>query len=646
MKICTSQYSNFFGNKQIYFPYACASIIAYCLTSPEIKEKCSFSPIFLFKDHLNIHIEEARDADILLCSCYAWNWEITKTLAKTVKENNPNCLVVFGGPQIPNNHKSFFKEHPYVDILIHGEGEIAVSMLIQQVIDIKSIGMSLDLVNLTIDGAETRHKRNGYVVKVKDLSILPSPYTSNLIWDLLPKTYGINYLATWETNRGCPFSCTFCDWGASTANQLRKFPEQRVLEEAEWFGENKIIYVECCDSNFGIFLERDTKIASKISEVKEQYGFPEKVNLVWVKTSSDRIIPLAKRLAKADLLRSISLSIQSFYPKTLEAIKRKNVEFDVFEDLIKKFSNEGLPSYTELIMGLPEETLDSFKNSWDMLASIYPLPMVLVWNCGVFPNAPMNDEAYRKKYNIETFRSPMFMRYSSKPKTSDIQEYQYMVKSTASLDEEEMREMYAFNWIMMVFHAFGLFEYVARFFHREKGWSYREFYERFIDYCIKNPNTLFGKEYQIVEAHAKNGFSGKPWDYYDDTIGDISWTMEEAGWLHLTRSKDVFKQELRAFIGFLIGPQIPDVVENLLGFQIFLINFPDDRGDRFIEYNVKYQWIEYFSKNSPLTHYWSDVFKLPPSDEMDRIKWGYDVVWFGGRKKKVITKLDQVYSNK
>ena len=54
-----------------------------------------------------------------------------------------------------------------------------------------------------------------------------------------------------------PFACTFCDWGSATKSKVRKFSEERLEREIEWFGDNEIAYVDCCDANFGIFQERD-----------------------------------------------------------------------------------------------------------------------------------------------------------------------------------------------------------------------------------------------------------------------------------------------------------------------------------------------------------------------------------------------------
>ena len=86
--------------------------------------------------------------------------------------------------------------------------------------------------------------------------------------------YNYKWQATWETNRGCPFKCTFCDWGSATASKLRKFEEERLYKEIDYFTEKKIDYINCADSNFGI-IKRDLNLASKLAENKKKFAQKE-----------------------------------------------------------------------------------------------------------------------------------------------------------------------------------------------------------------------------------------------------------------------------------------------------------------------------------------------------------------------------------
>ena len=101
-----------------------------------------------------------------------------------------------------------------------------------------------------------KYKSNSEFIRIRELECIPSPYLSG-IFDRLIETYPKNeWLILWETNRGCPFKCTFCDWGSATASKVNKFDLERLKLEIDWFSKNKIEFIFCCDANFGILKKR------------------------------------------------------------------------------------------------------------------------------------------------------------------------------------------------------------------------------------------------------------------------------------------------------------------------------------------------------------------------------------------------------
>ena len=132
IKVNSSQFNYTYGNR-IHLPYSIALLVSYIKT----KEKFSqfkFEKTFVFRreEKIEEYVEKCRDLDILLCSCYVWNWEITTLLAKKVKEINPKCLIIFGGPQVPEILEDFFDKYPFVDIAVHGEGEIIFENILSE----------------------------------------------------------------------------------------------------------------------------------------------------------------------------------------------------------------------------------------------------------------------------------------------------------------------------------------------------------------------------------------------------------------------------------------------------------------------------------------------------------------------------------
>ena len=101
MKVNSSQFNYQYGD-QIHFPYSIASLISYIQSKPELSKNLQFEKTFVFRDNVEEYIQRCKNTDILLCSCYVWNWAITKHLANEVKKINPDCMIIFGGPQIPD----------------------------------------------------------------------------------------------------------------------------------------------------------------------------------------------------------------------------------------------------------------------------------------------------------------------------------------------------------------------------------------------------------------------------------------------------------------------------------------------------------------------------------------------------------------
>ena len=622
-KVSSSQFNYLYGD-QIHFPYSIGRLVTYVKTNKNINSQFKFDRTFIFRDQLNNYAEQSYDSDILLCSCYVWNWEVTKQLAKKVKATNPNCLIIFGGPQVPNRTENFFEENPFVDIIVHGEGEIVLENILTAYIKDKDFSK--------INGIEMKDYRTPPNPRIKDVNILPSPYLTNLILDLVEQKTDIKYIAAWETNRGCPYPCTFCDWGSLTNSKVTNWSEEQLLKEIDWFAQNHITYIDCCDANFGIFQERDYRIASKLKEVALKTGYPEKFRAAWAKFASEKIIPIAKQLQEGKVLKAVSLALQSLDEETLEIVKRANIKFDNFSELTETFRKNEIPTYTELIMGLPGETLESWKKGLEILASGSQIGSIYIYNCGVFVNAPMNEPTYMKFHNIKTIRSPIFLAHSS-IHDRGIPEFEYITISSKSFSTDDLKEIYLFSWLFQTFHSLGIFEYITKYYHDEKKLLYVKFYEIFLDYC-KKENSIFSDEYNKVIDHIDNGYSGKGWNHYDPNLGDIFWPIEEATWLRLVLSKKLM-EHTKSFLKFLeetLNFDTPDeILNDLIKFQIFLITTRQDSEIKSARFH--FNWKNYFINGSKLKQIENDYNYKNLVIEHDQILWGYKTIWYGRQSK-------------
>jgi len=640
IKVYSSQFNYQYGTS-IHFPYSVASLFSYVNSFPELKKRFQYETTFIFRNKLEEYVERVKDPDILICSCYVWNWEITNELAKRVKEKYPNCMIIFGGPNVPlrykgkvplgwkeNSTNNFFDDYPYVDMLVHQEGEYTVKQVFEEFLKDKNYAK--------INGLETKSYKTLPQTRIKSLDEIPSAYLNNMVLDLVEPVEGVDYIAAWETNRGCPFSCTFCDWGSATKTSVRRWGMDRLFDEIEWFADNKIPYVDVCDANFGIFTDRDMKLAKKLKSEKMEKGFPGRIRPAWAKISSDKIIPIAKELLDADLLRAVTLAVQSLDPNTLNIIKRKNIKFDQFSVLVQKFRKEKIENYTEIIMGMPGETLETYKHGMEQLMELFPRPVVYVYNCGVFTNAPMNDPHYVKKYDIQSIRSPIYLWHSSVKNRGEYQEWEDIVVGSNSFTLDELKQMYLYGWVTQAFHSMGILEYISKFYNQAYDLNYMDFYESFVEFSQTHKDSLFHREYKTLIDYMDKGYSGGGWDHHDPNLASILWPIEEASWLRCVTDSSTLELNITEFISFFEKKHgfntSTDMLTDLINFQVFLLMTMDVK-DEIKTYKSKYDWQDFLVNNvgdiNKLKEYNGTYFYENKIQEDEIEKWCFQAAWVG-----------------
>ncbi len=216
---------------------------------------------------------EYEDPTVLAFSCYIWNYRHSLEVARLAKLRFPNSLVVVGGPSIPRKPQTlgrFFYKYPFVDVAVHGEGEITFTELLKALNEGKDLSTVAGLSYRTKDGPSP-YVKNADRPRITNLDQLPSPFLDGTFDALLERHRDVVTGTTWETNRGCPFSCTFCDWGQATQAKVTTYGVDRLFKELDWVSRNKIFYVYAADANFGI-KKRDIEIARYMGKLKVQQG--------------------------------------------------------------------------------------------------------------------------------------------------------------------------------------------------------------------------------------------------------------------------------------------------------------------------------------------------------------------------------------
>lgn len=467
--------SSFSG--QEYLPTAIGSLVAYAkrhLTNSD-------DVTFLIPLHKRYHFHEMvaclADTDLIGFSTYVWNYRISTVLAAALKKRDPNRIIVFGGPHVPDRSEKFLREHPYIDIVCHGEGEEAFLQILERY----QTGDWSSIPSISYIDREGRYCVNRRADRIHDLAAIPSPYLTGVFDELMRLNQGVEWLVPWETNRGCPFSCAFCDWGSSTASKVFKFDLSTLYEELEWFGKNQIPLVWCCDANFGIF-PRDVDIARKAADVKERYGYPKTLTVQNAKNAEERIFEAQYILAGAGLGRGVTLAFQSRDSHVLEDIKRANISSDDFRNLQKRFTEAGIPTYSDMILALPGETYDSFADGVARTIEEGQHNRIQFSNLTILPNAEMGDPSYQARYGMETVEVLSTMYHALIADDPDgIYESEDIVVATNAMPREDWVRTRVFSWVAALLHFDKLFQVPFIVLHETTGVSYRDLIEVFTE---------------------------------------------------------------------------------------------------------------------------------------------------------------------
>jgi radical SAM superfamily enzyme YgiQ (UPF0313 family) len=405
-------------------------------------------------------IESSR-RPICLFSSYTWNHALNIEIASRVKEANPGALVVFGGPEVPSfegDTEAFFESHPFVDIAVLGEGEVSFAEILGSLADRSDYDTlpldSVDGIVFRSGGAITRTKARE---RKKNIDEFPSPYLSGEFGDWFHDFTS----AILETNRGCPYGCTYCDWGSATLQKVAKFSPERVISEIEFIAERRCRVIFIADANFGM-LEQDIAIAEALVATARRTGYPKKVNTNFAKNGGRRLLSVIKILHEGGLLPVGIIALQTTDIEVLRAIKRDNIKTSTYEKMMEFFNSEKIPMSTDLMIGLPGQNYDSLVGDiqycfdWKVSANGNFTSMM--------PNAPMAERNYRAEYEIKANADGLIV-------------------STSTFTEQDMERMKSIFYVYQFHVRLGVFKYALYHLQIEHGLQAMQFLNRWQD-CV------------------------------------------------------------------------------------------------------------------------------------------------------------------
>lgn len=622
-----SQYGN-----SVYFPYAAGSLIAYAFSDERIRSEYTFKSFIYKKTDIDNVLESLEEPYAVGFSCYVWNYEYNKVLAEKIKEKYPDCKIIFGGHQV--NRESDILKTDYIDYCLFGEGEEIFRKLLLSFISKEN---AEEIPNIM-------YKNDGEIIFTPKMRAnIPervSPYLEGY-FDKLVEDEELEFSAILETNRGCPNKCAFCDWGNEKA-KVRLYDIETVKAEIDWMSEKKIEYCYCADANFGLF-ERDEEIIEYMIEKHKGNGYPQKFQATYSKNNSETVFRINKRLNDVGMCKGATLSFQSLHQNVLDNIYRKNMPLENFHDLMSLYTENGIGTYSEIILGLPGETYESFRDGMEQLLEGGQHMSINFFNCELLMNSIMNDPEYMKKYEIEYAVTEQH-QYHVVPDRKDITEFSRIVVSTSTMSKEMWIKSNIFAVFVRAFHNLGLLQCLAIYLYYEKKIKYSQFYSDFISFAQKNPETICGKIHSWLEEKYKEVLRNSgSLTCTEEAYGELTWPLDEGAFLKAMKDRDLFYEETEPFLKKYFDDE--KLFEELLSYQKNIVKNPYSEGTVL---ELDFDFYSYFSrvyKNVyvPLEKK-KNTIKIDSSDTpSDLPEYAKKIVWYGRKGgQNIIKKIEYI----
>lgn len=533
------------GTDRNLLPLAAGLIASYCRSRPRLKDAFEIETHFMDRDAAAV-FQQWNDLAVLGLSCYVWNVHASLRFARAAKERWPEAIVVIGGPSaplFPERIGAFLREHPEVDAIVHHEGELTFAALLEAVADSSDFS--------TVDGISYRAaNEQGFSTtpprgRIDDLDVLPSPYL-NGIFDAVLERHGARITgALLETNRGCPYQCTFCEWGNAEKNAVRRYSLDRVYAELNWIARKGMYYAYAADANFGIFYDRDLEIAQHIASLRRAHGAPGFFFVNWLKNSHTRLVALAEALREGGVETATTLAAQSYNDETLHLIKRKNLALAKRDEIREIFDRHGYPTYVELILGLPGETLESFRKGLALTLSPRLNDWGMLYLCQMIETSEMASPESRSRFAIETRFCQPGVHFHPIEQENDGEAVE-MVVGTASLPAAEWQTAFIYGFFVCALYFYRLAFFITNWLRHEWGVEPAEFLDFVFDSARREPDAypVLSGAIALLEGHSEQILAGGRLLTTVPGLGDTAFLPQEAATAFLLKREATLYEEL------------------------------------------------------------------------------------------------------
>ena len=485
-------------------------------------------PSINFDIKIIVHPDEALELidewkpDVIGLSNYIWNSNLSYRICEYSKEKNKNTLCILGGPQFPAGTGAssfseiikkecfdYLKEKELIDFYCYSDGETSFASAVKEYVDLDFNTILLKERDIAPKGTMclTSNKeqlligdpilRLGLNNKVDGRDCIPSPYLTGL----LDKYLNGKYIPSFETARGCPFLCTFCDQGLDMT-KIVSFSTERMCDELDYVCKkvtkfDGIRSIAFHDSNWGMY-EKDVILSDHILKLINEYDWPLYMEVATPKNKREQFLDIDKKLKNRV---GFGMAQQSMNEETLKEIKRDNLTNEEYIRLVKRLEKDGKSTSCELIIPLPGETKHTYFNSTKILL-----------DCGV----RVGTYTLMMLYGAELGREEAIQKYGMKSKWrivprdfgiyrgKKVFDVEKVCVGTNTMSYDDYLECRRFSFIVIFFSNF-IFTPIRRLLERDLDIKYYDFIKLIFDLVERNKknNLELKKFYNIYSEYSK-----------------------------------------------------------------------------------------------------------------------------------------------
>ncbi|MGL5088246.1 MAG: B12-binding domain-containing radical SAM protein [Cetobacterium sp.] len=421
-------------------------------------EKYSELKLEIYESNINNQLQSIitdlfnLKADHYIFSTYIWNKEYVFRIIKELKKIRPNITISLGGPEVSYNTEESLIENDSIDYILVGEGEkVLLNFLTKDKTLQKGVG--------TLENKKLKYLGDEF--PIENLDTIPFPYSEEELKENIKILY-------YESSRGCPFSCSYCL--SSIDKGVRYVSLERVKSDLKKFIDSGVELVKFVDRTYNLRKDRYLGIWEYLVEnYKEGMTFHFEIN---ANIFDEEVIEFLKKVPEHYF--QFEIGVQSINKETMNSINRRNL-LERLRSNIKAIS-KNIHLHVDLIAGLPHDTYETFKDSFDY---VYELDseMIQLGFLKILNGTRISKEI--EKYNYKYIEFPP-----------------YEILSNCFISYEELVKLKNFEKMLDYYYNSEKFKNSVKYIIEKNYERPFDFFEEIAEYYEKN--NLLGVGHKIV----------------------------------------------------------------------------------------------------------------------------------------------------